>query len=132
MFGRWPRSRAQRSARSSRKSYAFTTAAFDGRGVGGVSIQWLIWNSEPAVPPRFGRHDSSDGRRARYGVSWIEANAGYIQSTPDRPDSRNVTTRWRDAAISSSVGQGGRGAPWKTRSVRPLSPNAAAISSGST
>ena len=70
-----------------------TTAAFDGRGVGGVSIQWLIWNSEPVVPPRLARQESCDGWWKRYGVSWIESNAGYIQSTPGLPDSRNVTTR---------------------------------------
>ena len=48
---------------TSRKAYAFTAAALLARGAGVVSIQWLIRNSDPSVPPRFGRQLKSSGFR---------------------------------------------------------------------
>ena len=63
MFGSLPRSCWHARARSSRAACAFTIAAFDGFGAGSVSIQWLIWNSEPDVPPRFALHENSPGAR---------------------------------------------------------------------
>ena len=53
--------RALARARS-RKGYALTLSAMVGRGAGVVSIQWLIWNIAPDVPPRFGRQEKSFGR----------------------------------------------------------------------
>jgi len=61
MFGSLARSCWQRRARSSRKSCAFTIAAFDGFGAGSVSIQWLTWNSGPLLPPRLGWQENSGG-----------------------------------------------------------------------
>ena len=36
-------------------------AAFVGFGIGVVSIQWLIWKSEPPVPPRLATQVNSVG-----------------------------------------------------------------------
>src|SRR5262249_22173717 len=132
MLGRWWRSSAHRRARSIRNARALTTAAFDGRGAGAVSIQWLIWNSDASGTPRLAAHENWDGARNRYGVSSIVANAGNNQSTPGRPDSRNVTTRPPDAASSASVGHGGPGGPRNASVSMPLASNAPAISAGGT
>src|SRR4029453_9972099 len=59
MFGSRPRSCWHLLARASRKSWALTMRAFDGFGAGSVSIQWLIWKSDPAVPPRFAAHEKA-------------------------------------------------------------------------
>jgi hypothetical protein len=56
MFGSRPRSCSHLRARASRKSCALTMSAFDGFGAGSVSIQWLIWKSDPALPPRLAMH----------------------------------------------------------------------------
>ena len=67
----------QRATRAARKSWAFTRRAIDTSGSGGVSTQWLISSSEPAVPPRLGSQlagaSSAATLRNRNGVSCMTA-----------------------------------------------------------
>src|SRR5262245_37057872 len=88
-------------------SCAFTIAALLGLGLGVDSIQWFMSISGPAVPPRFGRFENSDGSWNVYGVSWSTWNAGWYQATPAELFSAITTTRWSVSTISRSVGHGG-------------------------
>ena len=101
MFGSLPRSFCALLARGRGGSRAaFTIAAFDGFGVGVVSIQWLIWKSALPSPPRFGRQENSAGVLEGYGVSWMVSKAGWYQGTPRASFSAKTTTRWSESIIS--------------------------------
>ena len=66
-----------------------TTSALVGLGPGVVSSQWLIWKSEPAVPPRLHLHETSSCVLKLHGVSWEVAKAGSASTTrwPSDPKS---------------------------------------------